>query len=549
MAAEVAAAARRARLRGAPDTAAELLELAVALTPPGERALERRIELAEHLYTAGDFDRGAEVLEEIRPELPAGDLQARALLLLSEVVYRRVGEIEAAAITRAALAAAADPILRVRCHVRLAGWATTSDLQQSAADLSAAAELLEQSREPVPGLRASVVVNRIRVDHFLGRGLDFAAAEHAFELERLEPSRDVDEREPMVRGIWCRYVDDHDGARTLFEEAQRIAHDEGDDSSLVNILLNRLVVELWAGDWDRAEGFARELEEAAEQLSLTNVAHAWTAYLDAHRGRLDAVRRAFEAADRHDGLFAMLYLRALGIAELGAELYEDAAAHLEQALGILDAMGVAEPAAWRVEGDAIEATLGAGDRERACALLERFQERAARTRMPWSLAVSGRCAGLVHAASGDLDRAREALGRALVAHRACPVPFETARTLLVHGLVLRRLKQRRDARAALEQASAIFAGLGAEPWLRRAEDELGRVAVRRAPEELSATELRIARLAADGLSNRLIAERAFVSVKTVETNLKRAYRKLGISSRAQLARALDDQLAAGRFVG
>jgi DNA-binding CsgD family transcriptional regulator len=56
---------------------------------------------------------------------------------------------------------------------------------------------------------------------------------------------------------------------------------------------------------------------------------------------------------------------------------------------------------------------------------------------------------------------------------------------------------------------------------------------------LSATELRIARLAADGLSNQAIAEQAFVSVKTVESNLKRAYRKLGISRRAQLARALD----------
>ena len=80
---------------------------------------------------------------------------------------------------------------------------------------------------------------------------------------------------------------------------------------------------------------------------------------------------------------------------------------------------------------------------------------------------------------------------------------------------------------------------GAETWLARVDEELDRVAVRRAPEELSATELRIAQLAADGLSNQAIAEQAFVSVKTVESNLKRAYRKLDISSRAQLARALD----------
>jgi DNA-binding CsgD family transcriptional regulator len=72
-----------------------------------------------------------------------------------------------------------------------------------------------------------------------------------------------------------------------------------------------------------------------------------------------------------------------------------------------------------------------------------------------------------------------------------------------------------------------------------AGDELRRVAVRRAPVELSPTELRIASLAASGLSNREIAVKVFVSRKTVEANLARVYRKLGISSRAQLGRALD----------
>jgi DNA-binding NarL/FixJ family response regulator len=119
------------------------------------------------------------------------------------------------------------------------------------------------------------------------------------------------------------------------------------------------------------------------------------------------------------------------------------------------------------------------------------------------------------------------------------MPFECARTLLIQGRLQRRLKRKRQARLSLEEARELFAGAGAEAWLVRVDEELGRVAVRRAPEELSATELRIAQLAADGLSNKAIAEQVFVSVKTVESNLKRAYSKLGISSRAQLARALD----------
>jgi DNA-binding CsgD family transcriptional regulator len=78
-------------------------------------------------------------------------------------------------------------------------------------------------------------------------------------------------------------------------------------------------------------------------------------------------------------------------------------------------------------------------------------------------------------------------------------------------------------------------------WAVRTRQELQRVRARAAPSELSATELRIAQLAASGLTNQEIAAEAFVSRKTVEANLARAYTKLGIRSRAQLA----DALAAG----
>jgi DNA-binding NarL/FixJ family response regulator len=131
------------------------------------------------------------------------------------------------------------------------------------------------------------------------------------------------------------------------------------------------------------------------------------------------------------------------------------------------------------------------------------------------------------------------LERALVEHEGSPVPFELARTLLVHGQVLRRLKQKRDARVSLERAVAIFDELGAAPWAERARADLRRTAARASGEDLTETELRIARLAAAGLTNEAIAADVFVSRKTVEANLSRAYRKLGIRSRAQLGRALD----------
>jgi DNA-binding NarL/FixJ family response regulator len=234
-----------------------------------------------------------------------------------------------------------------------------------------------------------------------------------------------------------------------------------------------------------------------------------------------------------------LWSRCLGLAELAAGETTSADRHLTEALEGFERVAFHEPAIWRVDGDAIEAALAVGDVDRAERLLARFQERAAHSRIPWSLAVSARCCGLVLAARGELDAAAEALERALAEHEHCPMPFERARTLLVQGRLQRRRKQKRQARLALDEARALFASQGAEAWIDRVDEELSRVAVRRAPDELSATELRIARLAADGLTNQAIAEQVFVSIKTVESNLKRAYRKLDISSRAQLARALD----------
>jgi DNA-binding NarL/FixJ family response regulator len=301
-----------------------------------------------------------------------------------------------------------------------------------------------------------------------------------------------------------------------------------------------VIVATWAGDLAGAAELAERMLDAFGQQGVgAEAGNIWRAYVDAYAGRVESVRGAAAKADPGDPMGTALWGRCLGLAELAAGETDPADRHLREALDVFDRVAFREPAIWRVDGDAIEAALAVGDVDRAHALLARFEERAARSRIPWSLAVSARCRGLVLAAQGELEAAAEALERALAEHERCPMPFERARTLLVNGRVQRRLKQKRQARLSLDEARELFALAGAETWLARVDEELGRVAVRRAPQELSATELRIARLAAEGLSNKAIAEQVFVSVKTVEGNLKRAYRKLGISSRAQLARALD----------
>ena len=538
---ELQKAARHARMRGSPDSAAELTGLALRLLPADDPArLELQLELAEQLHLASDFPAAKALLEELRTTLQPGDLRARALLTLVEIEYWRSGESAATALAEEALADARDPVLKARCYAAVALFAGTVDLPKAAVAAREALALLESVPDPDPWLVAAALSARVRADLFLGDGFDRETAMRALALEEARPPATVDTRVVFKLGQWLRYIDDLEGARAYLEQAERQAREEGDESSLANILLNRVIVATWAGDLAGAAELAERMVDAFGQHGVGAVAgDIWSAYVDAYAGRMESVREAAAKADPKEPMGVALWSRCLGLAELASGETDSANRHLTEALEVFEGVAFREPAIWRVDGDAIEAALVAGGAVRAQQLLARFEERAARSRIPWSLAVSARCRGLVLAARGELDAATEALEHAVAEHERCPMPLERARTLLVQGRLLRRQKQKRHARLSLEEARELFASAGAETWVARVDEELGRVAVRRAPEELSATELSIARLAADGLTNQAIAEQVFVSVKTVEANLKRAYRKLGISSRAQLARALD----------
>ena len=127
---------------------------------------------------------------------------------------------------------------------------------------------------------------------------------------------------------------------------------------------------------------------------------------------------------------------------------------------------------------------------------------------------------------------------ALALHAEVPGPFEAARTQLVAATVLRRAGQRVAARAALEQASAAFETLGAIDLLRRADAELERFAARRSPDVLTRAERDVARLVVAGRTNKEIAGELHISLRTVESNLTRIYRKMDVRSRTELTAKL-----------
>jgi DNA-binding CsgD family transcriptional regulator len=268
------------------------------------------------------------------------------------------------------------------------------------------------------------------------------------------------------------------------------------------------------------------------------------ALVQAHLGNveeaLDAGGRALALAEGSgDRVVAVRALGALGFLELSRGRPEAALERLAPARAELEALGVGELSISQVAHNEIDALVAVGRLDRAEGTIGFVEEKGRPTGRAWHLAVAERGRALVAAGRGDHVRAREHLERALEAHARLPQPFELARTLLAQGSVERRAKHRAAARQALGQALEIFDGLGAPLWAEKTAAELARIPGRApAAGGLSETERRVAELVASGLSNKEVAARLFVTVRTVEANLSRVYAKLGARSRTELASRL-----------
>ena len=256
---------------------------------------------------------------------------------------------------------------------------------------------------------------------------------------------------------------------------------------------------------------------------------------------VEAARESLSLAQRMGhGLYVIGNLSALGAIELSLGQPAAAAATLLRAWELARAGGIASPARFPVLADAVEALVLSGDTDRALALAAEHERISDTLGRPWAFALAARCLGLVADAQGDDDRAQDAFGRAVAEHARQERPLDHARTLLAYGAAHRRRRRKSAAREALEQAVGIFDAAGAEIWAQRARSELGRIGGRRAApaDGLSATEAAIADRVAVGQTNREIGEALHLSARTVEWNLSRVYRKLGVRSRTELALAV-----------
>ena len=542
VASHLAAAAREAGARGAPHAAVELAELANRLTPPESKAgPERELELAEQRFRAGDTAEARRLLERFVDEQAPGLVRARGLELLARILHVAGTSGSAATCCEEALAdAEGDERLLARLHVTLAR-VSYDDFERAGRHARIAFELLDALDDPDPELMVQALCAEIDRRLLTGEGLAMDLVDRALELERNAPAPDVADRVSACLGSWLKQTGDFEGARHWLEVTYRAAVEEGDDSSLPYALSHLPQLELWTGNFDEAERRAREHLELAEetaQIDQRRQALFNLSLVHAHMGRVEEARTEAEelldSAETDDEPWSISNaLAVLGFVELSLDNAVAAAAHLARNIEIRDALGANLPL--RAHADFVQALVELGELDRAEEVCAEFLRRARTGGSAPALALALAGHGRVAAASHDLDRAAASVDEALVEHDRATVPFDLARTLLVAGQVHRRRRARKAAHDAFVRAKTIFDELGAPLWSARADADLQRIPTRpSAQEELTPTEQRVAELAAAGRTNREMAQLLFMSPKTVEANLTRIYRKLDISSRAEL---------------
>jgi DNA-binding CsgD family transcriptional regulator len=548
VAAALEEAAALASSRGAPQSAAELWEMARRATPPdrGEDQVRRTHQAGVAHHECGDTSLARSILEQAVDLSMAGPARARVLLDLGMALAESEGWRSAWAVFEAARGEAGDDLaLMARIEQNLGyAWLFRGDLAASERHARAALQLAEELQEP--RVMAEAFTAYPFVEFLLGRGVDQKLLDRGISLEG---HMEGEFHSHVLRASFTvaqllKFTDRLDDARRMFTELLGDAVVHGAEGPIPQIRYHLAELECRAGNWDAAMEHARESRAAAQRIrmgAMSSEGHFAVGLVEAHLGRAEPARReALEglrvAEAAGEILLLIPNLSVLGFLDLSLGRPAEADAYLSRAVELEHSMGVREPAYFRVVPDEVEALVALGRLDEAEALRAPFEEAGRTLDRAWAIAAGARCRALVLAARGDLTGASAAADEAVRVHDHLPLPFELGRTLLVRGTVERRAKRKREARDTLTKALEVFDGLGAALWADKARAELARIGGR-APSslDLTPTEDKVAALVASGSTNREVADALFVSVHTVEANLKRIYRKLGIRSRTELA--------------
>jgi DNA-binding CsgD family transcriptional regulator len=581
--AERAAAHRRLAeaLHDQPDRRA--WHLAAAALHPDEHVaalLEATAAQAQHRGGAAAAALALERAADLSPD-PA-DQARRLVAAASAAVPTGQGDWVQELATRA-LAATADPGLRLAAR-HDAGWALAWSGRRTAA-LSALISVAEDASRDQPALAWDALGSAATVAYQSGTPASRQAVSRTLDLlERQGPPPPF--RVPGIDvnalRLWIRASADPIGSRNqLLPCLRKIADAPIEEPSLWRIastawLLDEsdlairwlqdamqrlrapgvrgtsggsLTVLGWAyidtGRWDEALEVAAEaagLAEANQMDIVAASADVITATVLALRADSGAARkhaeRALATVDPAEcGLVAARARRALGVAALADGSYLQAFSQL-RGLFSEDGTPLHNYASYLGVADLAAAAVRADRRMEGCEVLDRALSHLGGTASPRLEQLIARARGIL----AGPDRAEAHFGTALADPAGDQWPFERAQLRLDYGEWLRRRRRINDAKPVLTEALATFRRLGARSWAQRAQAELraAGVAVTGAPGErdalgeLTPQQRQIVRLASDGLTDREIGDRLFLSPRTVSSHLYRSYPKLGVASRNQL---------------
>jgi DNA-binding CsgD family transcriptional regulator len=541
LAADLQAAADRARDRGACFATATLLRRSVALTPDRGVGARRQVALAEAELVIGHPGSAQEIASEALPRLPDDGIRGRAKMVIGEALFAQGRDVEAADVLAGSVAVlAADPAAATDALLAAIGaamWTGRAEIDKIA--------LVPHPSPPGTAPRVSDLLLAGYQARFT-KGYEAAAAPLRAAIEALRAD-DLDEVAALrwfehgaaaAGSLW-----DDQALMDIGVRWERVARTRGAFGHLTLALAFRAYTYWLTGHLDQAADHwaeVRELIAASHNPRILGIDSRGEGLLMAYRGEIGRAREAGlaqirESTARGQGLLANLGRSIVAIADLHAGQYEAA---VDAAFPVIedDLPFMAE----MMLPELIEAAVRSDNQSVALGAFGTLAERTRTAGTPWALGVRARCQALLDDGTDAEAAYLEAISQLGRSHAT----VDLARAHLQFGQWLRRARRRRDARRQLRIAEDMFHAMGAAPFAEQARNELratGERARARRPEtewDLTAQEALVANLAVRGSTNSEIAEQLFISPSTVEYHLGKVFRKLGVRSRIELAHHL-----------
>ena len=540
VAAELEHSAARAQARGGFAAAAAFLERAVALSPEPSRRAQRALAAAQTKFQAGALDDAVGLLETAESGTSVDDpLHAHVHLLRAQIAFASTRGSDATPLLLAAAVEleSVDPSLARATYLEAQSAAMFAGrLVRGGGVVSISEAALAGPQPAQPPQPSDLLLQGLAVRFTEGYAAGAPLLKEALSAFQREPDLPPNEARWRWFASWVAlFMWDDDAWTVLFTRTLDLARQTGELSALPFVLGTGTGVYAFFGELRTAALLEEELRAATEATGIAVPPYGRLS-LAALRGReaefSDLIRTTVRDAEaRGEGL-------ALTISEfLSGGLYNGLGRYDAALAAALPAerFYTEGPAIWTLT-ELIEAAVRSGQPERARRALERVQETTRPAGTDWALGIEARSRALLSEGDDAEDLYKEAITRL----SRTRIRVQLARTHLLYGEWLRRERRRLDAREELRTAHELFSDFGVEAFAERARVELeatGERARKRTVDtldQLTPQETQIARLAAQGQTNREIAARLFISASTVEYHLRKAFRKLDVKSRTQL---------------